>query len=178
MRLLIPVIILIVGLSSSCKRKNNSSSSRSSEKSKTEKSNKSSSKENKSANSKVETAIKEARAFTGTPYKYGGTTRAGIDCSGLTCQAYKAAGITLPRTANDQGEFGKRVGPNEIQKGDLVFFTDKKGHSKITHVGMVTEVKGQGQVRFIHASTKMGVIEADLFSDYYKGIFLKAVRVF
>ncbi|MCU0429186.1 MAG: C40 family peptidase [Cytophagaceae bacterium] len=130
-----------------------------------------------SESTQARTVIKEARTFMGTPYKYGGNTRAGIDCSGLMCQSFKSAGITLPRTAQDQAAFGKSVPVKDIRVGDLVFFTDKKGNSKITHVGLVTEVRGEGQVKFIHASTKAGVIEADLFSDYYKGIFLKAVRV-
>jgi probable lipoprotein NlpC len=127
---------------------------------------------------KTELVIKTARSYTGTPYKYGGTSRAGMDCSALTCASYKAAEIQLPRTANEQGNFGKTVSLNDLQKGDLVFFTDKKGHKKITHVGMVTEIKGTDSVKFIHASTKMGVVETELFTDYYKPIIIKAVRIF
>ncbi len=135
------------------------------------------SKDQSSSSKKTDQLIKTARSFTGTPYKYGGSTRAGIDCSGLTCASYKSIEILLPRIANDQSNFGKTVSLDQLQKGDLVFFTDKKGGRKITHVGLVTEVKGDGTAKFIHASTKLGVVETDLFSTYYKPLIVKAVRV-
>jgi cell wall-associated NlpC family hydrolase len=127
---------------------------------------------------KINEVVQTARSYLGTPYKYGGNSKSGIDCSGLTCQAYKSIGIQLPRTADDQGNYGKKVEMNELKPGDLVFFTDKKGNSKITHVGIVTEVSGKNSVKFIHASTKKGVTESELFSDYYKPLFVKAMRVF
>lgn len=126
---------------------------------------------------KANTIIKTARSYTGTKYKYGGTSRAGMDCSGLMCISFKEAGIILPRTSNEQSKFGKEVKESEIQEGDLVFFTDKKGNNKITHVGLITQVQAPGNVKFIHASTKVGVIETDLFSNYYKPLILKIVRV-
>jgi cell wall-associated NlpC family hydrolase len=67
---------------------------------------------------------------------------------------------------------------NELQPGDLVFFSKKKGRRKITHVGMVTEVKRGKNVQFIHSSTKLGVVENNLLSNYYRGIFVKARRPF
>jgi probable lipoprotein NlpC len=134
-------------------------------------------KKESSSNKKAEQVIKAARSYVGTAYKYGGTSRAGIDCSGLTCASYKVIDVNLPRIANDQSTFGKTVKLDELQKGDLIFFTDKKGGKKITHVGMVTEVKSDGTAKFIHASTKLGVVETDLFSNYYKPLIVKAVRV-
>ncbi len=130
-----------------------------------------------SSSKKIDQVIKAARSYSGTPYKYGGTTKAGIDCSGLTCASYKSIEVLLPRIANDQGSYGKTVSLNELKKGDLVFFTDKKGNKKITHVGLITEVNGDGSAKFIHASTKMGVVETELFSNYYKPLIVKAVRV-
>ncbi len=127
---------------------------------------------------KAEVIIKSARSYVGTKYKYGGTSKAGIDCSGLTSVSFKSADIVLPRTANDQSTYGKTVSLNDLKRGDLVFFTDKKGNKKITHVGIITEVKGDGFAKFIHASTRAGVVEVELFSDYYKPLILKAVRIF
>lgn len=123
-------------------------------------------------------AIETARSFTGTPYRYGGTTRAGMDCSGLMLISYQSAGLKLPRTANEQSNFGKKSSLESLQEGDLVFFAANKGSGKITHVGLVTEVKGKHDVKFIHASTKLGVVENNIYSDYYRRIFVKARRPF
>jgi len=65
---------------------------------------------------------------------------------------------------------------DDLKKGDLVFFSEKKSVNKISHVGLVTEVKGKKDVKFIHASTKLGVVENDLYAPYYIKIFVKAVR--
>ena len=124
---------------------------------------------------KVDTIIRTARSYTGTPYRYGGTTRSGMDCSALLLNSFKSAGIDIPRTSKDQSKIGKAVKFEKVQPGDLVFFAAKKGKRKITHVGLVTEVKGN-KVMFIHSSTKLGVVEANLRSKYYSGIFVKARR--
>lgn len=129
-----------------------------------------------SVSSPVDKVIQTARTYTGTPYKYGGTTRAGMDCSALLMISFKSAGIDVPRTSHAQSQFGKKSSLATLQKGDLVFFSAKKGRGKITHVGMVTEVNGKNEVKFIHASTKLGVVENNIFSDYYRAIFVKARR--
>lgn len=136
------------------------------------------SKQRNSANSEVETAIETARSYTGTPYRYGGTSKGGMDCSGLLCVSYKSAGLSLPRTSAEQSKFGKPVKMGELKPGDLVFFSKKKGRKKITHVGMVTSVQNRKEIRFIHSSTKLGVVENNLMSNYYQGIFVKARRPF
>ena len=120
--------------------------------------------------------IKKARTYTGTKYKWGGNDKSGIDCSGLICQSYAEIGFKMPRVAGDQSRLGKKVNVKEIGPGDLVFFTDKPGNKKITHVGMVTVVKSATEIMFIHASSKVGVCERNLLSNYYQGIFLFASR--
>lgn len=131
-----------------------------------------------SYNKKADKAIATARTYIGTPYKYGGTTKKGIDCSGLMCTSYKSANVNLPRTSSAQSQYGKSVKMNELQPGDLVFFSARKGSKKITHVGMVTTVKNKSDVRFIHASSSRGVVEDNLMSDYYQGVYVKATRPF
>lgn len=129
--------------------------------------------------SKVMAAITTARTFLGTKHQIGGTTKAGIDCSGLSSVAYAGAGIKLPRSSADQAKIGKPVGRNDLQAGDLVFFaTDDSRPSVVTHVGVVTKGSANGQqALMIHASTSRGVVEEILFSDYYTKRFLNAVRV-
>ena len=127
-------------------------------------------------NRDIQKVIQTARTYRGTPYRWGGTTRIGMDCSGLLCTSFKAINVNLPRTSNEQSRFGEKVRPKEIRPGDLVFFSESQFSNRISHVGMVTDVKGPGEVFFIHASTSLGVIEDNLFSNYYQKIFLKAVR--
>ncbi|MDN5203302.1 C40 family peptidase [Fulvivirgaceae bacterium BMA10] len=127
---------------------------------------------------KIKKIVATSRSFVGTPYRWGGTTRTGMDCSGLLLISFQSAGINLPRTSKDQSKIGKGVKIKELEPGDLVFFAAKKNRRKITHVGMVTEVKGKKEIMFIHASSSLGVIENNLLSNYYKGIFVKARRPF
>lgn len=124
----------------------------------------------------VATVIEAARSYTGTPYKWGGTTRVGMDCSGLLCTSFQAIDVILPRTSEEQSNYGKKVKPKDIKEGDLVFFGANRFSRDITHVGMVTQVISKDEVRFIHASSSVGVIETNLYADHFQKIFIKAVR--
>jgi cell wall-associated NlpC family hydrolase len=114
----------------------------------------------------------EALAWLGTPYRRGGASRHGIDCSGLTGAVFARRGIDLPRTAAEQFTQGLSVGPDEMRPGDLVFFrnTYKRG---ISHVGIYV-----GEGRFVHAAgRRQGVIVSDLARPYYQLRFAGARRV-
>lgn len=121
--------------------------------------------------------VEAARKFIGTPYKYGGTTRAGMDCSGLLINSFRAIELELPRSSEDQSKIGKEVAMNDLQPGDLVFFATGKRRKKVTHVGLVTDVISDNNVKFIHSSSTLGVVETNLYAEYYQKRFVTARRV-
>ncbi|WP_109830885.1 C40 family peptidase [Reichenbachiella versicolor] len=111
--------------------------------------------------------VTTAKAYIGTPYRYGGTTRKGIDCSALIQNSFSKAGYKVPRTSKEQSKYGKNVGWKKVKEGDLVFFKFKKKGKKWNHSGLITKVDGKN-IRFIHASSSKGVVESNLMVDYYK----------
>lgn len=128
-----------------------------------------------SATGTLASAIEAARSYQGTPYVFGGTTRAGLDCSALLMLAFAEAGVTIPRSSNEQAAWGDPIKPTELRPGDFLFFGPTPGSTTITHVGMVTVVDAEG-VEFIHASTSLGVVEISFEADYYLSRFVRAVR--
>lgn len=123
--------------------------------------------------------VSVARTYTGTPYRMGGNSFDGIDCSGLLYAAFSTAGLQIPRISWQQSEFGHEVEVADIQPGDWLFFVPDKGKAGyVSHTGLVTEVRGKNDIAFIHASSSRGVREDNLYSEYFKGRFVKAVRPF
>ncbi|MFM2361726.1 MAG: hypothetical protein RLZZ316_628 [Bacteroidota bacterium] len=106
----------------------------------------------------------------GTRYKFGGTTKNGIDCSAFSgALLLNVFGIGLPRIAKDQYKVCERVKKDALQEGDLVFFhTTRKG---ISHVGVYLRNN-----KFIHASLNYGVVISDLNDPYYSRTFVGAGR--
>jgi len=105
----------------------------------------------------------------GTPYRIGGMTQRGVDCSAFTQNLGAAIfDIALPRTAKEQYDACHRIHINEAKEGDLIFFNTKKG---ISHVGVYLQNN-----KFVHASTSGGVMISDLAEAYWSKRFICAGR--
>lgn len=120
--------------------------------------------------------INTALTFSGTRYKFGGTTKTGMDCSGLLYVSFAEHEVKLPRVSYHMAEEGRKVKIKNVEKGDLLFFKTRKRARRINHVGMVVAVDGD-EIKFIHASSSRGVIVSSLREGYWNHAFVKATRV-
>lgn len=110
-----------------------------------------------------------ARQQVGVPYRYGGSSPAGFDCSGLVHYAYARAGMRVPRTTGQLWSASRTVGRDDLRTGDLLFFSID---GKMSHVGLYL-----GGQRFVHApSSGRTVAIASLETPYYDAAFLRAGR--
>ena len=112
--------------------------------------------------------VKTAERFIGIPYRWGGTTKNGFDCSGLTMVSYRLNGLNLPRVSRNQFKAGKWVSKAKLRPGDLVFFATKGG-TRVTHVGMYV-----GNGNFIHAprtgkNVRIEKLSNSFFAKTYMG---------
>jgi lipoprotein Spr len=130
--------------------------------------------ENYLAEQIVNNAVEE---FEGVRYRGGGTTKAGMDCSGMVTAAYRIFDISLPRSSHEMAKAGTEVGLTEVKKGDLLFFKNNPRKSNINHVGIVTEVTEEGEVKFLHSSSSNGVIVSSMNEAYHKRTFVQACRI-
>jgi cell wall-associated NlpC family hydrolase len=105
--------------------------------------------------------VAAAAGMVGTPYRYGGTSPQGFDCSGLVYYAHRRAGISVPRTTGQQLHRARRVALENVRPGDVLFF-ELEGN-KVSHVGIYA-----GADRFIHApSTGKQVSYSSLHSPFW-----------
>ena len=119
-----------------------------------------------------EKILLEAIKYLDTPYKYGGNSMKGIDCSAFTLQVYQnALSLDLPRSAREQYAVGEKISKDELQFGDLVFFNTRR-RSNPGHVGVYL-----GESRFVHASRSLGVTVSSLDNAYYKKRYVGARRI-
>ncbi|MEW7277715.1 C40 family peptidase [Aquimarina sp. 2201CG1-2-11] len=126
-------------------------------------------------NSKAKSIVKIAKGYKGTRYKFGGTTKKGMDCSGLVYTSFKKEDIVLPRSSRNMSTQGKAISLKKVKIGDLLFFKTNKRKNVISHVGLITEIRGT--IKFIHSSSSRGVIISSLEEKYWKKAFAWARRI-
>jgi cell wall-associated NlpC family hydrolase len=117
-----------------------------------------------------------AVTYKGVPYKFGGTTRKGMDCSGLIHTSFKKRNIYLPRTSYGMFSKGYEIPLRDVRRGDLLFFITAKKRRTVNHVGLVTSAD-RNNIQFIHSTTSRGVIVSSLNMPYWNAAFYKAKRV-
>ena len=125
---------------------------------------------------KIFDIIDFAKQFEGVKYKFGGTTKKGMDCSGLVYETFKAFDISLPRISRDMAKQGDKIFLEDIKEGDLLFFKTTKKRNIISHVGLVVTAL-PGNIEFIHSTTNQGVIISSLAERYWYFSFAEARRI-
>jgi len=127
--------------------------------------------------SHIELLVSFANKHLHIPYRSGGTSKKGFDCSGFVRYCFDKWNIALPHSSSAQAEEGKTVSLEDAKPGDLIFF---KGEStkteRVGHVGIITEVT-PSYVRFIHSAFKGGIRYDLLNADYYKKRFVAIRRL-
>ncbi|KGT93120.1 NlpC/P60 family protein [Enterobacter cancerogenus] len=110
--------------------------------------------------------------WRGTPYRYGGLSRGGVDCSGFVYLTFRDKfDMQLPRSTVDQTDIGTRIDKRDLLPGDLVFFKTGSGENGL-HVGIYDTDN-----TFIHASTSQGVIRSSMDNVYWRKVFWQARRI-
>ena len=110
--------------------------------------------------------------WQGTPYRYGGLSRRGVDCSGFVYLTFRDRfDLQLPRSTRAQTDIGTRIDKEQLLPGDLLFFKTGRGENGL-HVGIY-----DSDQQFIHASTSQGVIRSSLENSYWKKVFWQARRI-
>lgn len=126
------------------------------------------------SNYDVDEIITWAKTYLGTAHCMRGTSKKGIDCSGLMMVVHAKYGVKLPHSSHEQARYGKIIPhKNKLKKGDLVFFYNSYNSANfITHAGMYL-----GENEFIHASASSGVIISSMDDAYWGKRYLFATRL-
>lgn len=117
---------------------------------------------------------KQFQLWKGSPYRFGGVSRRGVDCSGFVMLSFRQRfGMRLPHSTKLLSQLGEKISQSQLQSGDLVFFKTGNGWGeRALHVGIYDTHQ-----RFIHASTSRGVIRSSLYNSYWRKTYWQARRL-
>ena len=127
---------------------------------------------------RAELLIKPDMAALGAeerPYRHGGVTRNGMDCSGFVSTAFSSINVPLSRSSTEMSTQGKDIPLSQAEVGDLLFFKTNRKRNRISHVGIVVGVGDE--VKFIHASVSQGITVSSLSENYWQKAYAKTSRV-
>lgn len=125
----------------------------------------------------IQSLVSFATQHLHIPYRSGGSSKRGFDCSGFVRYCFNHWNITLPHSSAAQAEHGETVELDDAKPGDLIFFKGNSTKSKrIGHVGIITEV-APGYVKFIHSAWKGGIRYDLLNAAYYSKRFVAIKRM-
>nr|WP_311458446.1 C40 family peptidase [uncultured Capnocytophaga sp.] len=127
------------------------------------------------AEDRIVTLIDSAYSYIGTPYKWAGTSRSGMDCSGFVSTAFSAINVPLSRSSTEMSTQGRDIPLSQAEVGDLLFFKTTRKRNRISHVGIVVGVGDE--VKFIHASVSQGITVSSLSENYWQKAYAKTSRV-
>ena len=127
------------------------------------------------ADERIITLIDSAYSYIGTPYKWAGTSRSGMDCSGFVSTAFSTINVPLSRSSLEMSTQGRDIPLSQAEVGDLLFFKTNRKRNRISHVGIVVGVGDE--VKFIHASVSQGITVSSLSENYWQKAYAKTSRV-
>jgi len=127
------------------------------------------------AEDRIVTLIDSAYSYIVTPYKWAGTSRSGMDCSGFVSTAFSAINVPLSRSSTEMSTQGRDIPLSQAEVGDLLFFKTTRKRNRISHVGIVVGVGDE--VKFIHASVSQGITVSSLSENYWQKAYAKTSRV-
>lgn len=122
--------------------------------------------------------LSEARKHLATPYRSGGKTPGGFDCSGFVRHCYSSTlGVKTPASSSEYNKFGSAVSIDDCRPGDIICFKGhRRGSRRIGHVGIITEISN-GDIYFIHSANRGGIRYDQLNAPYYKSRFIGIKRI-
>lgn len=124
-----------------------------------------------------EHVVAKAQQYLGRPYRRGSKGPSSFDCSGFTSYVYRQMNIRLASCSRSQFNYGQHVSKDDLQPGDLVFFSGRNSRGGVGHVGIVSDVHDDGSFSFIHASCSRGVTVSSINEPYYSKRYRGARRM-